>query len=333
MPGPASARWRVFEGEVFAALAASGFGSAYVATAIALHAFGPVQVAAWRGFVATLALWGYVAVRTLRSRGGERAASSGATPVPLPATSVPLRPRLLRLALLAVLGGPLFFAGMNLSISHVGPTIASFVAGLYAILTALFAPFLLRERLTPRVIVAFVVALVGTALLAELNVSGDGLLGLAWGLTAAISYALYLVLSRRWSRANRLDGLLIAACMTSATALALGVPILVTNPASLFPASVAPDVLGAMGWLAFVAAAGTVLILASVRLIPAARTASFLLLNPVTATVLSVVLLGSRPTPVQIVGGMLVLAGMAAATLPTANGPGPAADPLGRTAG
>jgi drug/metabolite transporter (DMT)-like permease len=66
----------------------------------------------------------------------------------------------------------------------------------------------------------------------------------------------------------------------------------------------------------------------------------FLLLNPITATVLAGVLLGSVPTPVQLVGGLLVLLGMAAATLPdavgpgpVALGPGPVADPSGRSAG
>ena len=53
---------------------------------------------------------------------------------------------------------------------------------------------------------------------------------------------------------------------------------------------------------------------AVLRLIPAARTATFLLLNPITATVLAGVLLGERPTPLQVAGGVLVLLGMAAAT-------------------
>ena len=326
---PSGARVRVFEGELLAALAASGFGSAYVATAIALRSFGPVPIAAWRGFLAALALWAIVALQAARSHardnGGRRARPS--------APVLPLAPRLLRIGVLAVLGGPLFLSAMNLSIAHVGPTIASFVAGLYAILAALFGPLLLRERLTTRIVVAFVVALAGTALLAKLDLGGSDGIGLAWGLTAATSYALYLVLGRRWSATFHLDGLVVAACLTSATAVVLGGALLLTDPRALLPATVVPEAVAALAWLAVVAGGGTVLILASVRLIPAARAAAFLLLNPITATLLAALLLGTIPTPTELIGGLLVLVGIAGATLPAARGPGPVADPSGRSAG
>jgi drug/metabolite transporter (DMT)-like permease len=71
----------------------------------------------------------------------------------------------------------------------------------------------------------------------------------------------------------------------------------------------------AMAWLAVVAAAGPILTVASVRLIPAARTAGFLLLNPITATVLAILLLAERPSPPQVAGGALVLLGMAVVTV------------------
>ena len=324
-PAPGS-RTRLLRGEAYAALAASGFGSAYVATAFALHSFGPVPIAAWRGFLATIVLWTLVAIRARRER---RAAVPGTVATPAP----PLRDRLLRLGVLAVLGGPIFLSAMNFAVAHVGPTIASFVAGLYAILTALFGPVLLRERLSRRVVIAFVVALIGTALLARLDLGGTDTIGLAWGLLAATSYALYLVLTRRWSVAYHVDGLVIAACMTSATAVILGIPLLLTDPRALIPATTAPEAILALAWLAFIAGGATTLVLASVRLIPAARSAAFLLLNPITATVLAAVLLGSVPAPLQVLGGLLVLAGMAAATLPAALGTGPVADPSGRSAG
>lgn len=43
------------------------------------------------------------------------------------------------------------------------------------------------------------------------------------------------------------------------------------------------------------------------QLIPATRSAAFLLLNPITATVLAAALLGERPAPLQVAGGGLVL--------------------------
>ncbi len=51
-----------------------------------------------------------------------------------------------------------------------------------------------------------------------------------------------------------------------------------------------------------------------VIVIPAQRSAAFLLLNPITATVLAAILLGERPSPIQLLGGILVLVGIALAT-------------------
>jgi drug/metabolite transporter (DMT)-like permease len=82
------------------------------------------------------------------------------------------------------------------------------------------------------------------------------------------------------------------------------------------PAAPPVEAIIALGWMAVVAAMGPVLTVASVRRIPAARSAAFLLLNPITATVLAVILLAERPSPLQLAGGGLVLLGMAAATAP-----------------
>ena len=95
---------------------------------------------------------------------------------------------------------------MNLAVAHVGAAIAAFVAGLYAVLSAVIAPALLPERLTVRVLAGFLLALVGTALLAELDPEATDVEGMGWGILAALSFALYLVLARRWSRRYALDG-------------------------------------------------------------------------------------------------------------------------------
>ena len=162
----------------------------------------------------------------------------------------------------------------------------------------------------------FVLALLGTALLAELDPDATDVAGMAWGILAALSFALYLVLARRWSARYRLDGLTVAFANCALAAVVLGGFVLATDPVLLAPASPSAEAVVAIGWLAVVAALGPVLMLASVRLIKAARSAAFLLLNPITATILAAVLLGERPSPVQLVGGIVVLLGMAVATIP-----------------
>jgi drug/metabolite transporter (DMT)-like permease len=315
-------------GELFAALVAMGFGSAYVATSFALAAFGPVPLAAWRALLATLAVGIVAAVRARRGRQGPRpqASDGGGAADPAARTAQPptLAARAVRLLALSTLAGPLFLVSMNMAVAHVGAAIAAFVAGLYAVLAAVFAPFLLPERLTPRVLGGFAMAVVGTALLAELAPDATDLSGIGWGVLAAIAFALYLVLTRRWSHRYRLDGLTVALSNAATTAVVLGGFLLVTDPASLEPSSPPLSALAGLGWIAVVAAIGPVLTVASLRRIPAARSAAFLLLNPITATVLAVLLLGERPSPLQVAGGLLVLLGMAAAIVPAGIGSGPA---------
>ncbi len=307
-------------GELFAALAAMGFGSAYVATSFALLAFEPVPAAAWRSFLAAIAVGILVVARGSRRRraAGEPPASSsvGAPAARTTAVHPGTARRAVRMLVLATFAGPLFLASMNLAVAHVGAAIAAFVAGLYAVLSAVIAPVLLPERLTMRVLAGFVLALIGTALLAELDPTGTDVVGIGWGIVAACSFALYLVLARRWSRPFRLEGVMVALSTGTLSAVVLGGLVLLTDPGSLVPPAPPAEAIVALGWMAAVAALGPILTVASVRRIQAARSAAFLLLNPVTATVLAVILLGERLSLLQIGGGALVLLGMAAATIP-----------------
>ena len=309
---------RRHRGEWFAALAAMGFGSAYVATSFALQAFEPVPAAVWRSFLAAIGVGLVMAVMGKRRSSAVAASDAPSTGTAADATAG--RPaaaaRAIRLLVLATLAGPLFLASMNFAVAHVGAAIAAFVAGLYAVLAAVIAPVLLPERLTPRVLGGFVLALGGTALLAELDPNRTDVAGMGWGILAAVSFALYLVLARRWSTAYRLDGSTVALANVALAALVLGGFVLAVDPGSLIPSGLTGESIVAIGWLSVVAALGPVLMVASVRLIAAARSAAVLLLNPITATVLAVVLLSERPSPLQVVGGLLVLLGIAAATIP-----------------
>ena len=219
--------------------------------------------------------------------------------------------RFVRLAILGVFGGLVFLVGMNLAVGLAGATITSFVAGLYAILAAVLGWLLLGERLSRFALAGFAVALVGTALLAELDPSSPSVPGLIAGLVAALSFALYLVLTRRWSRRYGLDGPIIAlANFATASAGLLGF-LAVTNPASILPAAPVPVSLLALAWLVFASVAGQLFVIASVRRIDARRSSAFLLFNPITASIVSALLLGERLAPIQFAGGGLVLLGMA----------------------
>ncbi|HEX8938670.1 MAG TPA: DMT family transporter [Candidatus Limnocylindrales bacterium] len=285
-------------GMAAAAASAVLFGTSYVATAFALRSFSPVGVGLWRGALAAALL----ALILVLSRG-----RLGALPRD--------RVRLGRLLVLGVVGGPAFIVAMNLAVALAGAAIASFVAGLYAVLAAVLAPLVLRERLPPQATIGFVVALVGTLLLAGLAPSGSVVAGTAAGLAAALAYALYLVLSRRWTRDDGLSGPAISlATLVCSAVVLLGVE-LVREPAAIVPARIRPDAALGLLWLVvMVSLIAQLLVVASVRRIAARRSSAFLLLNPPSATLVAWLLLGEALGPVELVGGALVLLGIAVAS-------------------
>lgn len=302
-------------GDLAAAGAAVLFGSSYVATAFALHSFGPLPIAFWRGLLAAIVVGSALRAGLLGGDGGARGGDSTSAvatpdrPQPTPAA------RFVRLAVLGMLGGPVFNVALNVAVGTSGATITAFVAGLYAVLAAVLAPLVLRERLGTRALVGFVVALGGTALLAQIQAGAPSAGGIGAALIGAFAFATYLLLSRRWADQYDLSGGLIAEAnfITMAVVTLVGVGVLGAGP--LVPASIEPAAAVALIWLALGPSAGAQLLLvASVRRIPARRSAAFLLLNPITATILAAILLGERLASLQLVGAALVLAGIAVAS-------------------
>jgi drug/metabolite transporter (DMT)-like permease len=284
-------------GDFYASLTAIGYGSAYVATAFALHSWAPLSAAAWRGILAML---GLAALQLVIGRNQQSASSTQTT----------VRGRGRRLAVLSLLGGPFFYACMNIAVAEVGPTVSAFVAGLYAILAAVLAPLVLRERLRPAAVVAFLIALLGTAFLAEISLAPGRFVGIGWGLAAAVSFALFLLLARRWSATYGLTGATVSLGNAVATAMVLSGAVIAFAPATFLPHLLRPEALVALAWLGVVAAGGQVTAVLAVRLIPAERSSAFLLLNPVSATLLAAILLRQVPSPAQLLGGAFVLLGM-----------------------
>ena len=280
------------------------YGSAYVATAFALRSFAAIPTAADRSILAAIVLGAIVLLRR-----GRRAAGASAT------ERVPAATRAWHLLVLGLLGGAIFLAGQSLAVAHVGATIAAFVAGLYAVLAAIISPFVLREPLGRQALIGFFLALVGTVLLAELDLTSADLVGIGWGLAAATAFAFFLVLGRKWARSDGIDGIRISLAASLVAAPSLVLLGAASGSTTFIPASITPEAGLAMAWLVVVAAGGQALTASSVRLIPASRSAAFLLLNPITATILAALLLGERPTPLQLAGGGLVLLGIVAATL------------------
>jgi DME family drug/metabolite transporter len=296
-------------GSLLAIATAVIWGTSWVATGLVLRDFSPEAVAAWRGAGSFALIAALLALRPSRElglqRAGQRRAQSG---------------RLLRYLILALLGGPWFVLGMNFAVELTGATISGFVAGIYPVIAAAAAPLLLPERPSWAAIGGLLAAFVGVLLLAGFDPIGLPLEGIVVALAAAVSFALFLLLSRRWSGAWGLSVMRIAAAnFALLTVVAVPLALLLgAEPLSVgavLPATGAGEWL-AMGWLILgPGVLANLFVLASVRRLPAHESSAYLMLSPLTAAVLAAWLLNERLAEMQLLGSALVLAGIAAATV------------------
>jgi probable blue pigment (indigoidine) exporter len=221
-----------------------------------------------------------------------------------------------RLAGLAVLGGALFLIGMNLGVFLTGASITSFVTGTYPILAVVVAAFLLGEALGRRVMVALAIAALGLLLLARPGGAHVEALGVLAALAAALSFASYLGLARRWADPVRLPTLTVAFWLLISSLVVTAALQLVVDPRGLVP-QLSLTGWTALLWLAWPASAlPHVLVIATLRRMPASRAAPFLLLMPISGTLIAAALLGERLDQIQLAGAALILLGIAAATMP-----------------
>ena len=155
-------------------------------------------------------------------------------------------------------------------------------------------------------------------------------MGVLLAFVAAAMFGLYVVLARRWSVPYRLDGTLVTIANLIGRGPLLLAAAVVLDPGRVIPADPDPAAIVALLTIAFGSStAGNLLLMASVRRVPAGRTSAALLLTPVASAVIGAVVLGDRLSPAGLLGAGLILAAMAAASgilvrrAPTSAGPLP----------
>jgi drug/metabolite transporter (DMT)-like permease len=284
-------------GELLMTLVAILWGSAFPVTRVLLEEMPPLGAAAWR----TLLAAGGVAVFALL-----RGELGWLRPEPEDRG---------RLAVLALLGGALFLICMNVAIFLTGASITSFVTGTYPLLAVVVAAVLLGEPLGRRGVLALALAALGLVLLARPGGAHVEVLGVVVALGAALSFALYLGLARLWADPSRLPTLTVAFWLLVSSLLVTGVLQWFVDPGALVP-RLSLEGWAALLWLALPASAlPHVLVVATLRRMPASRAAPFLLLMPIAGTLIAAALLGERLDQIQLAGAGLILLGIAAATL------------------
>ena len=225
--------------------------------------------------------------------------------------------RTVRLALFA----GVFFAGDLLfwhhAIEHVGAGLATVLGNLQVIVVGVVAWLAFGERPSRNTFLALPVVLLGVALISG-AIGGRAFgsnpgLGVVFGLATAVCYAGYLLIIRRGGRDLRRPAgpVAIATLSTAAVAALAGVLVGDLDPTPA-PASLA--------WLAILGltsqSLGYLLISLSLSRLPAVLTSIILLAQPVMTVVLGIVLLHEAPTVNQLIGVVLVIGGIAVATVP-----------------
>jgi drug/metabolite transporter (DMT)-like permease len=217
------------------------------------------------------------------------------------------------------LGAGVFFA-LDLILWHhaiasVGAGIATVLGNLQVVFVGIIAWWLLHERPSARLVAAVPVVLVGVVLISGVVGSGaygeDPALGVVFGIGTSIAYAGFLLLLRQGSRdLRRAAGPLFDATLVGAVlSAAMGPWVGGIDLSPSWPAH---------GWLVVLAitsqVVGWLLIAVSLPRVPAALTSVILLLQPVASVALSAAVLDERPSSVQLLGCLIVLVGVVAAT-------------------
>jgi drug/metabolite transporter (DMT)-like permease len=207
------------------------------------------------------------------------------------------------------------------AIGYVGESLAYFMAltmasaGLVALLlyiypalvTALSAIFL-KEHLTPVKLVALFLALSGTALTIRIT-SGGSMLGILLGIAAAVDYAIYILLGSRIVRRSGPLGSTTVIIISTASVYAGIVAIRgVTFPAT------------SNGWIAIIAIALISTVLAfttffgGLKRIGPTNASTLSTFEPIVAVILAAIVLGESISPVELLGGVLILAAVVVLT-------------------
>jgi drug/metabolite transporter (DMT)-like permease len=255
---------------------------------------GPTATAFWRVALAVPALWMLYGVWGR----GQRGDSGAGAPV--------VSRWMLFLAALAFAGDLAFW---HFSVKLTSVANSTLLANLAVIFVTLAAWLLFKQKPSRLFLVGLVTALVGVALLVStsMSFSRTALAGDALGVVTALFYAWYLLTVKKL-RDSGAGTLHLMAVTTTITAVIL-LPVALMTGEQMLP-------LTSAGWLKLAGialishAAGQGLIAFSLAKLPAAFSSVSLLLQPVMAGVFAWVLLAEPLVPLQIAGGLVVLAGI-----------------------
>ena len=214
------------------------------------------------------------------------------------------------------------------AITAIGAGLGTVAGNLEVLIIALLAWLVLGERPHRSLVLASPVMLTGLALVGGLaDVGGsraygtDPALGVAYGVGVAILYAIYILMLRQATSSAGAGTAVapgaraaVAAPLFEATAGATAGAVVLGLALRDFHLGPGPSIWPTLGWLALLAltsqVAGWLLITVSMPRLAAGMIGALLLIQPAGSVALSYVILGERPSALQLAGVALVLTGV-----------------------
>ena len=215
----------------------------------------------------------------------------------------------------------------NHAIAEVGAGIATVLGNLQVLFVVFVAWAVFGERPGRRFLIFLPVVMAGVVMVSGLVGRADGgthpLAGIGYGVATSIAYSGFLLILRRTSS----GGPHVAGPLAEATA---GATVGAALIGLVFGGLQLHIPWPSFGWLLLLSLTsqtiGWLLITSSLPRLPAAISSLTLLLQPAAAMLLAAIVLNERPTPVQIVGAVVVCCGVLAVSL-AASPPEPVGQP------
>ena len=174
------------------------------------------------------------------------------------------------------------------------------------VIVTVVSPFLFREKLSLRQMICFVMSTVGIVMITatgDLSAGSNNLVGIAFGLGAAVLYATVILLNK----------FIKGVAGLHRTFLQFLAAIAVLIPYVAFSGAFSLGALDGMGWLNLLilglvhTGVAYCLYFPALKDLPGQRAAILSYLDPLVAVLLSVTVLGEGMTTWQAVGGVLIL--------------------------
>ena len=172
------------------------------------------------------------------------------------------------------------------------------------VLVMLICPIIFRERLTPKQIICFVMSTLGLVLITLVgDTGGTNIVGILFGIGAAVFYATALMLNKF---IKGIEGI-------HRTFLQFLFAIVVLVPYVLLTTGISFAPMDNVGWINLLIV-GVVhtsipycIYLPTLKELPGQEVAILCYVDPLLAVILSVTILGESMTPLQVLGGALIL--------------------------